>query len=206
MLSILSSRCLCGEEEPRKQLTKLDIGTPSNFVHVQSHTQVKRFQTHHNHTSQEASLSSLSSSSSDSVDSQNKIGLQNDRMQNDRMQEDRNNAENGVKNIIIEEKYHALNNTFTGVNLEISCKSGPSNSLQTDSGAASSCGEEIALPSSNEDDSLSSTGNINIENTNGEDGAFQRTVVGTTPTPTIKPLPSPTIRSDLQNAINSIKV
>ena len=140
MLSILSSRCLCGEEEPRKQLTKLDIGTPSNFVHVQSHTQVKRFQTHHNHTSQEASLSSLSSSSSDSVDSQNKIGLQNDRMQ-----EDRNNAENGVKNIIIQEKDHTLNNTFTGVNLKISCKSGSSNSLQTDSGAASSCGEEAAL-------------------------------------------------------------
>ena len=52
---------------------------------------------------------------------------------------------------------------------------------------------ELFVSSSNEDDSLSSTGNINMENKNGEDGAFQRTVVGTTPTPTIKPLPSPTM-------------
>jgi len=175
MLSILSSRCLCGEEEPRKQLTKLDIGTPSNFVHVASHTQVKRFQTY----TPEASLSSLSSSSSGSIDSQNKNGKQNI-----------------VKNSA--EHNHNLNNTYNGVNLQISCKNGSSNSFQTDSGAASSCGEEAALPSSNEEDSLSSTGNINIGNTTGED---LRTIVRTTPTPTIKPLPSPTIRSDFQNAI-----
>jgi len=189
MLSILSPRCLCGEEEPKKQLTKLDIGRPSNFVHVQSHTQVKRFQTY----TPEASFSSLSSSSSDSIDSQNKIR--------------ENSAKNRAKNISENGKIsaeHDLNNTYNGVSLQISCKTGSSNSFQTDSGAASSCGEEAALPSSNEeDDSLSISGNINIGNINGED---QRTIVRTTPTPTIKPLPSPTIRSDLQNAINSIKI